>query len=287
MHRVVVALGLLSLVGCQSLLGFEEFEAQGAGAASGGTSSGGSGGTPSGGSGGVAAAAGTAGCEHLDAPSGMVGVRMAGDECVWVDETEVDHGSYALFLQALQTGDPSAYTHQTACTWKSTHEDFAPACPTDAGAGAGADDLPVTCVDWCDAWAYCAYDKKRLCEKDYWQQACRSGGPQHNYPYGGSYDSEACNGADNTQLGCTAGCKLAPAGDQTLCVTPNGISDLSGNASEWTDACAGYSSEAQLCPVQGGSVAQQGVALQCTSSLSSARNSRNPFLGFRCCWLPP
>jgi formylglycine-generating enzyme len=284
---LILAIALPVAASCQAVLGFEDFEAQsaggssanaGAGAASGGASA--TGGSVGGGAGGTGGP-----CEHQDAPVTMVGVRLTTGDCVWIDATEVTRGSYQAFVQALV--DPAPYIHQTACSWKGGAASFTPSCDTDAAAPAGDALLPVTCVDWCDAWAYCTYQGGQLCDEQSWQQACGSGGPQHEYPYGSLYDAEACNGSDNSALGCGSGCQLAPAGDLSYCSTPNGIRDLSGNASEWVDDCNGYSAETQECRVRGGSVAQKEGALQCDSSLSTARRSRGPYMGFRCCWQPP
>ena len=70
----------------------------------------------------------------------------------------------------------------------------------------------MVCVDWCDARAYCAGVRKRLCGKigrgtnattDYanaatseWYRACSSSGV-NAYPYGNTRDASACNGYDH------------------------------------------------------------------------------------------
>jgi len=67
---------------------------------------------------------------------------------------------------------------------------------------------PVTQVDWCDAWGYCAAAGKHLCgrigggntlqgyetgdaKKSEWYSACSKGGAQ-TYPYPGQYAGGRC-----------------------------------------------------------------------------------------------
>ena len=72
---------------------------------------------------------------------------------------------------------------------------------------ATASDAPVTCIDWCDAHAYCAWAGKRLCGSigggpnipssvsiagaDQWYRACSHAG-DHKFPYGDTYASGTC-----------------------------------------------------------------------------------------------
>jgi formylglycine-generating enzyme len=295
----------LLLTGCQAVWGFEEFDAGGSGAtsaaASAGSAAAGSAGTAGVGGGGSAGSAGAAGsgattagsggapsCSNPEAPSAMTGVRLATGQCVWIDDREVTIAEYGALLSHLdQVGDNAAFT-DVPCQWKTG---FDPGCTTDAGSAATDTTLPVTCVDWCDARAYCRLKGKRLCgepgaRESWWQTACASGGAQYEYPYGPSYDAQACNGRDNIGHGCLSSCMLAPTGSQASCKTPSGIYDLSGNVSEWADECAGYSNAAEPCAIRGGSVAQDASALLCKSSQTPPRSTRAQFVGFRCCWVP-
>src|SRR5262249_40663852 len=113
----------------------------------------------------------------------------------------------------------------------------------------GPADRPVHAVDWCDAFAYCAWAGKRLCgriaggsvdptfgtdlaSESEWYNACSRGG-QHAYPYGDTYDPRACNGLE---YGAGTGPQL-PVGSLSSCTGGfAGLFDMSGNVSEWEDS---------------------------------------------------
>lgn len=283
MLRYVVWLSFVATTGCQAVWGFEDFE-RGAGGSGSASATGGVG---AGGSGGGVAGTGGMPCTSSDAPPDAVPVQLANGDCIWMDATEVTVGAYETFSTAIeQNPNLAAYT-DVPCQDK---VDFEPSCGTDAGVATDPE-LPVTCVDWCDARAYCRFTGKQLCgepgaSESWWQSACTSGGLQFSYPYGSTYDAQACNGTDNIGHGCSPECMLAPAGNQTACKTPSGVFDLSGNASEWVDECSGYSNQNETCAIRGGNVSQSASALACESSQSPPRSTRTPLLGFRCCWRP-
>src|SRR6185295_16488134 len=120
--------------------------------------------------------------------------------------------------------------------------------------------FPVVCVDFCDAFAYCALVGKRVCgaigggrgrfgsatdaTSSQWFAAC-SGGGKHAYPYGDTYEGSACNGIDK-------GGNLVDTGSIATCVGGYpGLFDMSGNVYEWEDACTGEQGTT-VCHVRGG-----------------------------------
>lgn len=169
-------------------------------------------------------------------------------------------------------------------------------CPTTDATAAQADEpnLPVTCVDVCDAIAYCAWAGKSLCGGNYqkpadpeespWFAAC-AGESNWSYPYGRDFDRARCNGSDNPAAGCQSGnsCRLVPEDMLDVCSDAQGVVHMSGNASEWTAACDGRSGHADKCRVRGGSVGTGMDTLSCRSSDTYARDFTNRYLGFRCC----
>jgi formylglycine-generating enzyme len=215
-----------------------------------------------------------------------------------IDKTEVTVGEYQAFLASptkppLPQSDP-AYARCSAKT------SFAPGCSAEPCQGAACD-LPQDCVDQCDAKLFCAWAGKKLCgpmgatplalsdvndpTKNQWMNACASGGAD-TWPYGSTYESQACNTSDHQPAPCGGpavtssylGCQ-APAGpyDQVF--------DLSGNVSEWVDASQeGDAWPNLICVIMGGSYVHYWGDVSCAgATLQWPCDSLNPEFGFRCC----
>jgi hypothetical protein len=279
------------------------------GASSGGSSTGGSstGGTSSGGA--SNAGAGTGGTGPA-CPVGLSGPLMTqvpkpsgGYFCI--DRTEVTNSQYAAFLQAAPSIAQPAF-----CGFNTN---FAPQTSADCSLvrydPVGQPRYPVSCIDWCDAYAFCAWAGKRLCgdlaggavspgsfadiTHDQWYVACTGGGTR-SYPYGNTYQSMSCAGLDYpavypVETASTSGCEGG---------YPN-IFDLSGNVSEWENSCYATSGATDACVHRGGGLldAQNtSPSLRCdsadTDNLANvtpallSRQTRSTYVGFRCCWDP-
>ena len=221
----------------------------------------------------------------------------------FIDSTEVTRAQYAEWLST----HPSQADQIAACVgWNVSYQ---PSCswpPGDRG------NLPVVCVDWCDADAYCRGVGKRLCGKigggsaDFanwkvtdeahcqWYNACSSGG-QLIYPYGDDYDPLACNGLDYPGAACVATvigptCELVEVATAQGCQSPQsdfaGVYDLSGNSVEWVDGCKVDSGPADPCHWLGSATGYPQERLRCDHALvPSSRMKHEPDLGFRCCAL--
>jgi serine/threonine-protein kinase len=152
-----------------------------------------------------------------DAPLHVVHV-----DSFWLDQTEVTNAQYARCVGAGICAPP------TACDWGS---------PTYAQAGAGA--LPVVCVDWAAARAYCDWAGGRLPTEAQWEKAAR--GPAGLiYPWGDAFAGTRANY-------CDAHCELdwrdgtytdgyataAPVGRYPGAPSFYGALDMAGNVSEW------------------------------------------------------
>lgn len=217
-----------------------------------------------------------------------------------MDAKEVTRADYAAFLADLGTTTPS---QPPACAWNT---DFTPQYAWSASDQAMGT-LPVSGVDWCDAYAYCAHAGKRLCgriggtslpaadfadpAKSQWMNGCSSGG-QNAYPYGAwqALSSQtACNGSGNwlstqtpapVDIGSIASCQSAVPGYA-------GIFDLSGNVAEWEDSCANTptsGSKTDNCHVRGGSYNDDlQASLACNADRQMSRNAAAADVGFRCC----
>jgi formylglycine-generating enzyme required for sulfatase activity len=221
-----------------------------------------------------------------------------------IDAHEVTVGEYVAWLAT----SPSTSGQRSECAWNDTYEpnQQSPAVTSflDGGTpdkdqclqwGTRGDNKPITCVDWCDAAAYCAWAKRRLCgrmgggsldvttgtayadaTKSEWYGAC-SGGGANAYPYGKSYAAGACNddGHGTQDVGSLPTCQGGAAG----------LFDMSGNVDEWTDECTAYSGppESQNCIRRGGAYWASPSGLMCGAKFVDLRGRLDPGLGFRCC----
>lgn len=227
---------------------------------------------------------------------GPVGVRVGGGENTFcIDSTEVTVGMYKAFLDAP---DASRTPLPPECAWKTNYQPVA----------AGGETIPQTGVDWCDAWAYCAWAGKKLCGKvvngaaqgnlstaelpdfnvNSWLIACSAQG-QLTYPYGSIRRTAVCNLADYD-----AGQRAIPTKEAKECVGGYpGVYDMLGNVWEWIDACrprdagadaadGGY--QKMECIAKGGSFAISPANMTCrTDGTGATRDLRATDIGFRCC----
>ncbi|WP_394820565.1 formylglycine-generating enzyme family protein [Pendulispora albinea] len=224
-----------------------------------------------------------------------VGNDAGGDASIsfCIDSTEVTREQYDEFLSADGGGADKALEE---CSFNLfyqpyQHEDAGP--PPNAPGS-----TPVVYIDWCDAYAYCAWAGKRLCGRigkdgltlgqssdpraSQWTFACSAGGSR-NYPYGNSYEPGKCND------GTTMPRYLAAIDEYSQCTGGvEGLLAMSGNAYEWENACDYWA-----CHVRGGSY--QGGRNPDADSFSCKvpaqrdgfnRRNRANDVGFRCCSNP-
>jgi len=218
-----------------------------------------------------------------------------------IDRQEVTNLDYQAFLDSNPTIPTSG-----VCSANPT---FAPA--VDALNCTQFDpakpNVPVACVNWCDAQAYCAWAGKRLCgkiggganapadfadaTKSEWYRTCSHAG-QYKFPYGAvngdMYDGSACVDPDKGLTRPTAVPTSTCQGGY------DGVFDMSGNVSEWEDSCAANSGLSDQCLYRGGSYRDLDIgttpSLLCGSgtatvpkSAAAARSTRDNEIGFRCC----
>jgi formylglycine-generating enzyme required for sulfatase activity len=214
-----------------------------------------------------------------------------------IDPTEVTRGAYQAFLDAaVDPGSQPVY-----CAW---NDDFVPR--TDGDCEGKVFDpvtypkVPVTCVDVCDARAYCTWKGRQLCGKigggkllsdfagdvtqSQWFRACSAAGAKA-YPYGDEFGPDSCK---------TAG---APGGAQPIEVETfatceggyAGLFDMSGNVAEWEDACADgadgmVGNVDDSCLVRGGAFWAEDSDARCDAMMyRPPGNAVSNDWGFRCC----
>ncbi len=221
-----------------------------------------------------------------------------------IDSTEVTRSQYEAWLKtAPSTADQPPY-----CAWNT---DYAPRkeCMEypEVCQGAGCGKHPQVCVDWCDAYAYCAAIGRRLCGRigggsngfpdwasataSQWYAACSAQGTKP-YPYGDGYQPQTCNGGDNATTGCGAGsCLTVEVGSLGGCQSSvsgyEGVYDLSGNVWEWEDSCVDYNGQYEDCRVRGGSFGSYGDdSFLCARDSALGRWVSTQYNGWRCCSAP-
>jgi formylglycine-generating enzyme len=282
------------------------------GAIAAGASNGGGGGVAgkaNGGSGGASAGAGGSAGNPASCPPplhGAILVEIARPDggIFCIDRTEATNADYGQFLAT----NPSTTAQSAVCASNAT---FAPAsdatnCTQYDPSPAGNGKAPISCVNWCDAQAFCAWAGKRLCgkigggsnltsafadaTKSEWYTACSHAG-QYAFPYGAdgtSYEAKSCIGADYGSIRQSAVPTASCQGGY------NGVFDMSGNVSEWEDSCAASAGLSDQCAYRGGSYADLDTGttptLLCNSGTATTpklatkpRSTRDPEIGFRCC----
>jgi Sulfatase-modifying factor enzyme 1/Putative metal-binding motif len=150
---------------------------------------------------------------------------------------------------------------------------------------------PWRSVDFVEAAQACADAGRRLCTEAEWQLAC-AGAAGLTFPYGNTYDANACNGNDHDAncsgvdedmclpTGTNYDCPGAPTSPQ--CVSTFGAFDLSGNLKEWTATQVSSSPEAYR--IRGGAFDSIAPGLTCQFNFVAAEpDYLFDNLGFRCC----
>lgn len=221
-----------------------------------------------------------------------------------IDATEVTRENYEDFLRARPaTSSITACAGddlQPGCDWPGFDEAYEKMSQGAEEYDWVALNRPATCVDWCDAAAYCARFDKYVCgnrrggaaafddfadpNESLWSMACTGAGATQ-YPYGDDFvaarcvDSTLVRGSKPTEpeaIQRRSGC----AGHESSFAC---IFDLSGNVAEWENSCDSERADAN-CHVRGGSYLDVGVDVSCAAPATRRRmDNTDPGVGFRCC----
>ncbi len=189
----------------------------------------------------------------------------------WIDRTEVTVAAYRACVE------------QSACA---PPDRASPTCTFDLGDPL----LPISCVRWQDADAYCHSVGKRLPRETEWEFAAR-GGSRGRFPWGGN--GTTCGYAvtlynDITGRGCGHG-RPARVGTHLRGASWSGVLDMSGNVEEWTSDWYAENISTGAMPRAGASHVLRGggwlsgpSASRTTSRSWGSALEAGPNVGFRC-----
>jgi formylglycine-generating enzyme required for sulfatase activity len=188
----------------------------------------------------------------------------------WIDRTEVTVAAYRACFEAGACERPPRSS--TTCTFD-------------------LDDpqLPVSCVDWKQADAYCRFVRKRLPHEPEWEFAAR-GPTRARFPWGGWQSS--CGFANTllreaTGKTCTKG-RPSRVGAHPMGASMWGVLDLAGNVEEWTadwyaESYAGVAPRAGAShTLRGGGWLSAPSASRTTSRDWGSSLEAGPNVGMRC-----
>jgi formylglycine-generating enzyme len=114
-----------------------------------------------------------------------------------------------------------------------------PASDTWTPSAGTQENLPIHCVNWYEAYAFCIWDGGFLPSEAEWEYAAAGGSQQREYPwgstdpgYGNQYAIYDCRYPIGSAI-CTGVANIAPVGTATLGAGLWGQLDLAGEIDEW------------------------------------------------------
>jgi formylglycine-generating enzyme required for sulfatase activity len=166
-------------------------------------------------------------------------------------------------------------------------------------AAGGRETLPINCVSWWEAYAFCIWDGGFLPSAQEWEYAAAGGSEQREYPWGSTdpgtgnlFSIYGCHYPGDAGS-CTGVTNIAPVGSATQGAGLWGQLDLVGNLWEWVldpgsllaNPCVDCASQLSSQVPRGGSFAESPfiVPSNVFPATFSPRVSR---FGFRCARTP-
>jgi formylglycine-generating enzyme required for sulfatase activity len=200
------------------------------------------------------------------------------------------------------THQPNLATGSGAADAWNANLDCEPGYATWTASAGGNENLPINCVNWYEAYAFCIWDGGFLPSEAEWEYAAAGGSMQREYPWGstapGTGNEYAIYGDGESQCyypsgaaaPCTGVANFAPVGTASKGAGNWGQLDLVGEVFEWTlDSYAPYAACTDCAYLTtAGSRVMRGDLLNDTSTLvPSSRFDVDPSfrvanLGFRC-----
>ena len=223
-----------------------------------------------------------------------------------LDVFEATVGRFRLFLEAyddleLEAGS-GAHPLIEDSGWRSEWNAELPqsrgeleellACDSDATYSAesgAADNLPINCVSWFEAFAFCVYAGGRLPTEAEWEYAAAGGSQERLYPWGDS--------APTSDEAAFYPQDLGPVGSAPQGVGRWGHQDLAGSLWEWgldvmdTSWYSGGGDPCEDCArlgsgshrvLRGGAYSFEAVTLRAATRSAEVPGARESFIGVRC-----
>lgn len=190
----------------------------------------------------------------------------------WIDRTEVTVAAFRAFVAAGYSAPYPSSSKQfpPVCTWELEDND----------------QLPINCIDWYQAEAFCLWSKKRLPTAIEWGWAARGRDEQRHYPWGTEAPSCELAVVDQNRDDDVEGCgrnRPWPVGSKPRDVTRDGVLDMLGNVGEMTSTGATVDERSSRLAVGASWATAASVRLPIDAPGGSAgRDANTDKLGVRC-----
>jgi sulfatase modifying factor 1 len=237
-----------------------------------------------------------------------------------MDRFEVTVGRFRNFYQAydgtLPTQGSGAHPEHSDSGWQ---EHFATSMPASKSqlqsqvncnsgqyqtwtAVAGThENMPMNCVSWYVAFAFCIWDGGRLPTEAEWELAASNGVEKTEYPWGMGNPDPATNSVMNCLSDGITGCSpndILPVGSRSAGANRWGTQDLAGSMWEFTTDYyeAAYYASIGTCSncinltdaglgwrvIRGGDFSSSAIMIRSTERASYQPDTISPYIGFRC-----
>ncbi|MGA3122704.1 MAG: formylglycine-generating enzyme family protein [Polyangiaceae bacterium] len=147
---------------------------------------------------------------------------------------------YDTWTNTPGTGTTATATATATATSTSTTTATATATGTQTSTGS-QENLPINCVNWFEAYAFCIWDEGFLPSEAEWEYVAAGGSQQLEYPWGSADPATGNSTMYAIYNGCYASptCEdtgvenIAPVGSATLGAAIWGQFDMAGEVAEW------------------------------------------------------